>query len=58
MLFLSVSYGYCMLSNYKNYGKNQHFDDSYLILVVGNIASISNGSFRIIFGIIFDLIGF
>ena len=47
-----------MLSNYKNYGKIQHFDDSYLILVVGNIASISNGSFRIIFGIVFDLIGF
>lgn len=56
MFSLSVSSGYALLSNYKNIGKQ--FDDKYLTLVVGNLASIANGGFRLFFGVAYDKFGF
>jgi len=55
---MSLSYGYCLVSNYKNYGQKYGYSDNYLILIVGNITSFSNGGFRFVFGILCDKIGF
>ena len=57
-MYMSLSYGYCLVSNYKNYGQKFGYSDNYLILIVGNITSFSNGGFRFIFGILCDKIGF
>jgi len=46
MIYFSVLFGYFMASSYKDYGFSKINDDQYLSLIVGNLASVSNGFSR------------
>lgn len=56
MFSLSLTGGYAVLSQYKEIGNA--FEDKYLTLVVGNLASFANGGFRLFFGIAYDYFSF
>jgi len=51
-------WGFYIMSNFKNYGQEFNYDDRYLSLVVGNLASFGNGGFRLFAGISVDYLGF
>ena len=52
MFSLTLSSGLAFIGNFKQIGNT--LDDKYLTLVVGNLSSIANGCFRLIFGFLYD----
>ena len=55
--------GFAVFANYKNIPVSNPdepplIDDRYLNLVVGTLASASNGTMRILFGYLYDKFGF
>ena len=54
MYLLSLTWGYYIISNYFLIGKTLSYDDDFLTLVVGNLSSLANGTFRILFGYFYD----
>ena len=57
MMFLSVSNGYFLAANFKNYGMTKIPNDSFLTLV-GSLSSLCNGGGRIFWGILSDKFDF
>ena len=54
MATCSLMWGYFFMANYKTLGQVFAYDDHYLTLIVGNLISFNNGSFRVIFGYLAD----
>lgn len=52
MFSLSISLGYGVLGNFKDFAFNMSHE--FLNLVVGNLDALSNGRFRFLFGFLYD----
>ena len=57
MIYMSVSNGYFMATNFKNYGITKISDDQFLTLV-GSLGSVFNGAGRFFWGLLSDKFNF
>ena len=58
MALLSSLFPMMIINNYKIFSLDYHNDDKYLTNVVVTASSIANGLARIVWGFIYDKIGF